>query len=39
MGNIGLYEKFGWNYVSEIDTYSKEPRIQRLYRLDLDNNL
>ena len=28
----GLYEKFGWEYVEEIDTYL-EPRLQRLYRL------
>lgn len=34
--HTGLYEKFGWNYVSEIDTYSKKPRIQRLYKLDLN---
>ena len=28
-----LYEKFGWIFVQEIDTFL-EPRIQRLYRLD-----
>jgi len=31
----GLYEKFGWEYVSEFDTYRKEPRIQGLYKLEL----
>lgn len=31
----GLYEKFGWEYVTEIDTYIKNPRIQFLYRLNL----
>ena len=28
----GFYEKFGWKFVREIDTFL-EPRIQRLYRL------
>ena len=28
----GLYEKFGWVFEAEIDTFL-EPRIQRLYRL------
>ena len=31
----GLYEKFGWTFIDDIDTYSKESRIQRLYKLDL----
>lgn len=33
--HIGLYEKFGWKYISEIDTYNEESRIERLYQLDL----
>lgn len=33
--HIALYEKFGWTYISELDTYTKNPRIQRLYRLKL----
>lgn len=33
--HIGLYEKFGWEYISELDTHIKTPRIQRLYRLTL----
>lgn len=33
--HIGLYEKFGWTFVSNIDTFSKTPRIQRLYKLKL----
>ena len=28
-----LYEKFGWTFVQEIDTFL-EPRIRRLYHLD-----
>lgn len=34
--HVGLYEKFGWTYVSEIDTYVKKPRMQRLYKLDIN---
>ena len=33
--HIGLYEKFGWEYISEIDTYIENPRFQRLYKLNL----
>lgn len=28
----GIYEKFGWEYTGEIDTFL-EPKLQRLYRL------
>lgn len=35
--NCGLYEKFGWEYVSELDTYIEIPRMQRLYKLDIRN--
>lgn len=31
----GLYEKFGWKLVSKIDTHHENPRIQKLYKLDL----
>jgi len=30
----GLYEKFGWSFIEEIDTFL-QPRMQRLYRLHL----
>lgn len=30
-----LYERYGWDFVSEIDTYLEYNRRQRLYRLDL----
>lgn len=30
----GLYEKFGWTFVQEIDTFL-EPRMQRLYKIEL----
>ena len=33
--HIGLYEKFGWNFIEEVDTFKKEQRIERLYKLDL----
>jgi GNAT superfamily N-acetyltransferase len=32
--HTGLYEKFGWEYAGELDTFL-EPRVQRLYRLDV----
>lgn len=31
--HIGLYEKFGWEFMEELDTFLPEKRIQRLYRL------
>ncbi len=31
----GLYEKYGWQYAGETDTFL-EPHRQRLYRLELD---
>ena len=33
--HINLYEKFGWKYISDIDTCNEEQRIQRLYKLEL----
>lgn len=33
--HVGLYEKFGWKFVSEIDTHMEESRIERLYKLNL----
>ena len=33
--HISLYEKFGWVYQKDLDTYKEDARIQRLYKLDL----
>lgn len=33
-----LYERYGWELVSEIDTFLEHSRMQRLYRLDLRRN-
>ncbi len=33
--HTGLYEKYGWEFLSEIDTFLLKRRIQRLYRLDI----
>ena len=33
--HIGLYEKFGWTYLYDIDTYNENQRIERLYKLKL----
>lgn len=35
--NIGLYEKYGWEFVKEIDTFIETPRIQRLYKFNLNS--
>ena len=34
--HTSLYEKYGWQFVSEIDTYLPEQRMQRLYRLSIN---
>ena len=33
--HIDLYEKFGWKYIKDIQTYNREQEIQRLYKLEL----
>lgn len=33
-GHIGLYEKFGWKYISDVNTYNGEQEIKRLYKLE-----
>jgi len=33
--HVGLYEKYGWEFVGEIDTFLS-PRIQRLYKINID---
>ena len=33
--HMGLYEKFGWTYLYDIDTYNENQRIERLYKLKL----
>ena len=33
--HVGLYERYGWEFVGEIDTFRKTPRMQRLYRLKI----
>ena len=33
--HVGLYEKFGWEFVSEINRFKKEAITERLYRLSL----
>ena len=32
----GLYEKFGWTLIEKIDTFTKTPRLQSLYRLEIE---
>ncbi len=33
--HIGLYEKFGWQFVEEVKTFREESPIERLYRLKI----
>lgn len=33
--HVGLYEKYGWKYISQIDTVTAEPRMQLFYELPL----
>lgn len=33
--HVGLYERYGFEFVEEVDTVSKEPREQRLYAMEL----
>jgi len=33
--HVGLYEKYGWEFVYMIDTFQQEDNMQRLYRLSL----
>lgn len=35
--HINFYEKFGWEYISDFDTFRKTPRIQKLYKLSHTN--
>ena len=33
--HAGLYEKFGWTFLEEVDTFREESPKERLYRLSL----
>lgn len=33
--HIGLYEKFGWEFVEQVKTFRKESPIERLYKLKI----
>lgn len=33
--HIGLYEKFGWKFVEEVETFRNDSPIERLYRLEI----
>ena len=34
--HLGLYEKFGWEFVEEVKTFKEESPIERLYKLTTD---
>ena len=33
--HIGLYEKFGWDFVEEVNTFRDDSPIERLYKLNI----
>ena len=36
--HIGLYEKFGWEFVEEIRTFNEESPLERLYKLKINDD-
>lgn len=36
--HVGLYEKFGWQFVEEVPTFSLDSPLERLYRLKTERN-
>ena len=35
--HIGLYEKYGWKYISDVETYKMKDSLQRLYKLEISS--
>ena len=35
--HVGLYEKFGWEYIEDIETFNTNWGIQHLYKLKINN--
>lgn len=33
--HMGLYEKFGWKFIGEVQTFRKDSQIERLYKLEI----
>ncbi len=33
--HIGLYEKFGWKFVENVETFKPDSPIERLYKLEI----
>ncbi|MBE5820297.1 MAG: GNAT family N-acetyltransferase [Clostridiales bacterium] len=34
--HVGLYEKFGWKFIEEVNTFKDDSSIERLYKLDIE---
>lgn len=34
--HVGLYEKYGWKFIEEVDTFRSDSPVERLYRLTID---
>ncbi len=33
--HIGLYEKFGWKFIEEVETFKDDSPVERLYKLEI----
>lgn len=33
--HVGLYEKFGWRFMEEVNTFKNGPSVQRIYKLTI----
>lgn len=34
--HVGLYEKFGWKFIENVETFKKDSPIERLYKLNIE---
>ena len=34
--HVGLYEKFGWEFIENVNTFKKDSPIERLYKLNIE---
>lgn len=34
--HVGLYEKFGWEFIEEVKTFDDDSTIERLYKLEIE---
>ncbi len=34
--HVGLYEKFGWKFIEEVNTFKDDSSMERLYKLNME---